>query len=30
MAQHIDDRIADRATAEAEGHHSRGTDFHRG
>lgn len=33
MAQHIDDRadrMADRATADAEGHHSRGADFHRG
>jgi hypothetical protein len=33
MAQHVDDRtdrIADRATASAEGQHSRGADFHRG
>jgi hypothetical protein len=33
MAHHIDDRadrISDRATSEAEGHHSRAADFHRG
>jgi hypothetical protein len=33
MAEHIDDRqdrVADRATSQAEGQHSRATDFHRG
>jgi hypothetical protein len=32
MAEHVDDRderLADRALADAEGHHSRGADFHR-
>jgi hypothetical protein len=32
MAQYVDDRadrMADRATAQAEGRHSRGADFHR-
>jgi hypothetical protein len=32
MAQHVDDRderVADRATAAAEGQHSRAADFHR-